>query len=43
MRKILSSEKIHTGAKSAINEWVAAGMGQNPVVTKARGILKEII
>lgn len=58
MRKILSSEKIHTGADSAMaqfhsdavtevenaiatNEWVVVGMGQNPVVTKARKILKD--
>lgn len=58
MRKILSSEKLHTNAQSAIssfhsdvvaevenailkNEWVVVGMGQNPVVTKARGILKD--
>jgi monothiol glutaredoxin len=58
MRKILSSEKLHTGAKTAItsfhsdavaeveqaitlNEWVIVGMGQNPVVKKARGILKD--
>lgn len=58
MRKILSSEKLHTSAKSAINEfhsdavseveqaissneWVIVGMAQNPVVTKARGILTE--
>ncbi len=58
MRKILSSEKLHTNAKSAItefhldavteveqaissNEWVIVGMAQNPVVTKARGILKD--
>lgn len=58
MRKILSSEKIHTGATSAIsafhsdavseveqaiasNEWVVVGMAQNPVVTKARGILND--
>jgi glutaredoxin-related protein len=58
MRKILSSEKLHTGAQSAINtfhsdavvevenaisknEWVVVGMGQNPVVTKERGILND--
>jgi len=58
MRKILSEEKIHTGAQTAINqfhsdvvaeieqtikdnEWVVVGMKQNPVVTKARGILKN--
>jgi len=58
MRKILSPEKLHTGAKSAMNdfhsdavvevekaivanEWVVVGMKQNPVVSKARKILKE--
>ncbi|MES2803594.1 MAG: glutaredoxin [Bdellovibrionota bacterium] len=58
MRKILSPEKLHTGAKAAINEfhsdavaeveqaistneWVVVGMAQNPVVTKARGMLKQ--
>lgn len=58
MRKILSSEKLHTGAQSAMNtfhsdavaeveqaiasnEWVVVGMAQNPVVTKARRILKD--
>ncbi len=58
MRKILSSEKIHAEATSAINafhsdavseveqaiasnEWVVVGMAQNPVVTKARGILND--
>ena len=57
MRKILSSEKLHAGAQSAINQFhsdavteveqaiaknelVVVGMAQNPVVTKARGILK---
>ncbi len=57
MRKILSTEKLHTGAKSAIdqfhsdavteveqaiasNEWVIVGMAHNPVVSKARGIMK---
>lgn len=58
MRKILSSEKLHVNAQSAItefhldavieveqaissNEWVIVGMAHNPVVTKARGILKD--
>ena len=58
MRKVLSSEKLHVNAKSAItafhsdvvneveqailnNEWVVVGMAQNPVVTKARSILKD--
>ncbi|MBC7457744.1 MAG: glutaredoxin [Bdellovibrionaceae bacterium] len=57
MRKILSTEKLHSNAKSAINEfhsdavteveqaithneWVVVGMKQNPVVSKARSILK---
>lgn len=56
MRKILSSEKLHAGAKFAItefhsdavsevekaitgHEWVVVGMAQNPVVSKARGLL----
>ncbi len=58
MRKILATEKLHEGAKSAIaqfhldavteieqaiaaHEWVIVGMAQNPVVSKARGILKD--
>lgn len=58
MRKILSTEKLHTRANSAItefhsdivaevekaiasNEWVVVGMAQNPVVSKARGILTD--
>ena len=58
MRKILSIEKLHVGAQSAVksfhsdavteveqaivsNEWVVVGMGHNPVVAKARGILKD--
>jgi monothiol glutaredoxin len=56
MRKVLSSDKLHAAAQSAINtfhadvvnevenavksnEWVVVGMGQNPVVKKARRIL----
>ncbi|MBC7752716.1 MAG: glutaredoxin [Moraxellaceae bacterium] len=58
MRKILSTEKQHMAAQSAIagfhldtvnevesaisnNQWVIVGMKHNPVVTKARGILKD--
>ncbi len=58
MRKILSPDKLHKGAESAMaafhqdivvevenaiskNEWVIVGMGQNPVVKKARNILQK--
>jgi monothiol glutaredoxin len=58
MRKALADEKVHSGARVAMDnfhqdvvaeiekaiathEWVIVGMAQNPVVSKARKILKD--